>query len=748
MEVARHIEEELKFRRFEKEALELYRYHQDNFETNSPKHKAKVLSASLSRSSIDVSDLSMTQDMRIIVGVKLISTLIETTGLFTDEHFKIRNGKARDLRLLVPTEETKKWMEEADEAHALHSPLKRPMVVPPLDWDREQRGGYRFGLRGRYPLVRKSYGKTGREVASRVMPTVYQAVNRIQATPWRVNQRVLEVVEEILLKHRPAYLDALGLSPPSEPIKPPDIQSNEEARKRWREDQKTYLTEINQKLRRRRRKVVRVFELARTFDKSPAIYFPHNLDFRGRVYPIPSLLQPQGDDLAKGLLTFARGQPIGARGATWLAMHGANCLDETDRRTGKKLSKLSIDERVRWIEDNTERIERVAEGPFDDTWWIGADAPLQFLAFCFEWAGYAAMRREGRGDEYICALPVAMDGTCNGIQHLSAMLLDKEGGSSVNLTPGDRPQDFYQYLADGVLERLEKEGLETELARRWLTYRGGLVNRKLAKGPGMTFSYGAKQFGFAERLEKELEAREDWPEIEEHFSGTKPDGSRDSQVTRACQYLAGQFYEVLKVKAEAAVGVMEWLSEVARIIGNSGQQMSWEVPHTGFKVAQTYWEKSERQVETKVAGKIYKPASGADTDEVDVSKHASAVAANVVHSLDAAALMLAVQWAATNGMDRFAMVHDSYGTVPAECDLLAQAARQGFYRLYCQRSLVADDDMPRVGAPQKFDIVDELERQFQDLAGELPDGEQLPARPARIGSLDPGMVLVSMNFMN
>jgi DNA-directed RNA polymerase len=748
--ISQQILEELRFRRFEQEAKELYAHHERNFRTTSARHKAKVLSASLTRSSVDVSDLDMPRGVQIVVGVKLISTLIETTGLFEDQHHKIRRtGRARDLRLLVPTEETLQWLEQADEAHALASPLKRPMVVPPLDWDRNQRGGYLFSLCARYPLVRRSSRSVDAEIAARWMPTVYKALNRIQATAWRINPKVLGVVEEIFRGQSPAFVEALGLAQPPDPLKPLDIATNEEARARWRRTQEHFIGE-QRKLRRRRRKVVRVLELARTFAPAPAIYFPHNLDFRGRVYPIPSLLQPQGDDLAKGLLVFAHGKPLGERGAAWLAIHGANCLDVTDAGTGQKLSKLSIDERVRWIEEQSERIERVAADPFSDPWWTEADSPLQFLAFCFEWAGYAALRREGRGHEYVCALPVAMDGTCNGIQHLSAMLLDAEGGRSVNLTAEERPQDFYQDLADGVLKRLRAAAPTNELARLWLE-RDGLVNRKLAKGPGMTFSYGAKQFGFAERLQEGLEAHDDWPSLEEHFSRRRADGGREVLVTKACQYLAKQFYEVLKIQARSAVGIMEWLAAVARLIAKSGQHLTWVVPGTDFKVLQTYWEKSERQLETKVAGRIYKPASGADTDKVDVPKHASAIAANVVHSLDAAALMTAVKYAADNGMDQFAMVHDSYGTVPADCDLLAQAARHAFYKLYCGYSLRGQDDQDIAAAPEKpprHDVVDDLERQFLEQAGELPEGEKPPPRPARIGTLDPGLVLVSKNFMS
>lgn len=44
--------------------------------------------------------------------------------------------------------------------------------------------------------------------------------------------------------------------------------------------------------------------LADIYKDYERIYFPHNLDFRGRVYPLP-LLNPQGTDFCKSLLEFA-----------------------------------------------------------------------------------------------------------------------------------------------------------------------------------------------------------------------------------------------------------------------------------------------------------------------------------------------------------------------------------------------------------------------------------------------------------
>lgn len=38
------------------------------------------------------------------------------------------------------------------------------------------------------------------------------------------------------------------------------------------------------------------------------LYFPHNIDFRGRAYPISPQINHMGDDLNRGLLKFAKGK--------------------------------------------------------------------------------------------------------------------------------------------------------------------------------------------------------------------------------------------------------------------------------------------------------------------------------------------------------------------------------------------------------------------------------------------------------
>src|SRR5690606_34581180 len=138
--------------------------------------------------------------------------------------------------------------------------------------------------------------------------------------------------------------------------------------------------------------------VAKKFVEYDAIYFPHNLDFRGRAYPLPPLLSPQGDDQAKSLLTFSRGEPLGDDGAFWLAVHLANTFG---------VDKVSFEDRVAWVEEHEEQILDSALSPLDgQRFWTDADSPWCALAACFEWLGY-----KYHGKDYVSHLPIALDGS-------------------------------------------------------------------------------------------------------------------------------------------------------------------------------------------------------------------------------------------------------------------------------------------------------------------------------------------------
>ncbi len=142
--------------------------------------------------------------------------------------------------------------------------------------------------------------------------------------------------------------------------------------------------------------------------------------------------------------------------------------------------------------------------------WASADKPFQAYAACFDLD--AALGSENP-EEYISRVPIALDGSCSGIQQLSMVFRDEIGGAAVNILPSDKPSDIYQLVANKTLCELEALSDRNEplaqngqnedpevtpiagLAQWWLDFG---ITRKITKRNCMTFPYGSKQRGFSE----------------------------------------------------------------------------------------------------------------------------------------------------------------------------------------------------------------------------------------------------------
>ena len=48
------------------------------------------------------------------------------------------------------------------------------------------------------------------------------------------------------------------------------------------------------------------------------------MDFRGRVYPLPTHLNHLGNDICRGLLKFDEAKPLGVEGLKWLKIQISN----------------------------------------------------------------------------------------------------------------------------------------------------------------------------------------------------------------------------------------------------------------------------------------------------------------------------------------------------------------------------------------------------------------------------------------
>lgn len=140
-----------------------------------------------------------------------------------------------------------------------------------------------------------------------------------------------------------------------------------------------------------------IVQVARKLREEEQFFYPHNLDFRGRAYPMHPHLNHLGSDMCRGILQFADGRPLGSNGLRWLKIHLANLY-------GGKVGKMSFDSRVAWVDEVMEEIYDSAEKPLDGSrWWLQAEDPFQLLATSID-VRNAIM--SGNPETYVSALPV------------------------------------------------------------------------------------------------------------------------------------------------------------------------------------------------------------------------------------------------------------------------------------------------------------------------------------------------------
>lgn len=614
----------------------------------------------------------------VAVGSLLVDLMVKHTKLVRASF--ARRGRRDTKAFLVFTTGTQEWLEQQHEYHSLLRPVCLPMVCPPKPWQGMQEGGYLTpGVSG------EKFIKTRARKLVNVenLQDIFHAVNLIQETPWRVNMSIWKHMNDvwqsgsgigdvpprfeedgrIALQVLPAYLADLTT----------EERSAHEDMRPWKSRQKG-IHEHNANLKGMVKGFGDLMQVATQFAQYPAFYHPHKLDWRQRSYPISSFLSPQGDQFNKGLIEFAEGKRMGdsPNSGAWLCIHGANVY-------GK--DKVSFEDRIAWVEENHNEIIESAHRPLDTAFWQLADKPWPFLAFCIEYAAWKIS-----GDDHITHMPVALDGSNSGLQHLSAMLRDPEGARITCVAPGDSPEDVYQMVANTVENEIlhrYKGGNDSE----WLAIWKGKVTRKIAKQPTMTYCYSATEAGMAGQIENALAkldivAKRDGRNSYLEFTDPKQD-NKD-----AAKWLSKLVRRAIEQRMAKAAEAMKFLQKVSSVYTKTGRPMRWTTP-LHVPVVQYYTKTRSKRKQVYIDGRklalrvLVDVKSEKGEQLFDARKSGAGVSPNFVHSMDSTHLLWTVLKSFdTYGIQDFAMIHDSFGTHATACDELAYATREMFVRLY------------------------------------------------------------------
>lgn len=701
--ISKHLEDAVNFDALKNENPRAYKLLQKKLAHSSAAgHRHVVMRKQMQYAGVRA--IKWETNQKVALGVILIdlleaSVFINGSPLFQRE-LQPSSGGRGGIYILSATATLTEWLEKSHEHCEVLEPMHMPMVVKPRVWTTVDDGGY-LNPKLQYALIktrnRKAYLEELRHVD---MPKVYAAVNLLQETPYRINAGVHRVMREAWESNT-----RINKMPQREPLPlPPDAPADCTAEELASvKAAKAQVYAANIRLMSKRIGMGTKMWLAEKYSKFDRIYFPHALDWRGRAYPVANYLHPQADDTGKALLEFADGVELGDNGAYWLAVHGANCYG---------VDKLSFDDRVQWVLDNEDAILESAANPLDGSmfWAKTEEAPWKFLAFCFEWAGYVM---SGRSDNYKSHLPVAFDGSCNGLQNYSMMLRDEVGGAATNLIPSEKPSDIYTLVANElskVVEQDAKKGVPG--AAPWV----GKVIRKITKQPTMTMPYGAGAFGYrAQILDALAKLKEE--------SGIPYLGTADE--FKAANYLATAIKHALGSVVVKAAQAMDWLQVVSRIAAEDGLPVRWTSP-CGLPVVQDYREMEGTRIKVEVAGQRVDLTINVEGTKLDRRRQAQGIAPNFIHSLDAAHMMSTAVLCGSTGVTSLSMVHDSFAAHAGHADKLCANLREAFVEQYSQ------------------DILGEFVAVLQE---QLPAklSAKIPSPPER-GNLDPQSVLDSQYF--
>eukprot|EP01080_Neovahlkampfia_damariscottae_P006715 gene6715-10880_t len=538
-----------------------------------------------------------------------------------------------DIRKLISDEHSMK------ELHLL--PRYVPMLVKPKPWKSYNSGGYLL----RNHLMMRTRGSKVQSfvLQDALLEDVLAGLNVLNDTSWRINKDVFKIFLQVWEEG-----GGLGELPSrhDEPI-PPNPHS-EDVRSSYQWKKLVERVKVNNRnLHSRRCDTMYKIQVAKDF-VNENFYYPHNVDFRGRSYPIPPHLNHLGADMNRGLLIFDKGLPIGVEGIKWLKIHLANLCGE---------DKRSFEDRIKWIDDNFEKVKDSAMKPLEGKrWWLESENPWQTLAACIELVNC------DNDPNFISHIPVQMDGSCNGLQHYAALGRDNLGALHVNLIPSERPMDVYSGVLAVVNKHLENDSKNgVELAKELV----GKVVRSTIKQTVMTSVYGVTFVGARKQIFKRLRERNDIME---------------ESLIPASIYLAKLTFKSLGEVFHGAYNIMNWLNECAYLISSENSPVMWITP-LGLPIVQPYRAISTKRIKTIVQSVLL--ASQDDELPISRDRQMSAFPPNYVHSLDASHMLMTSKKCKKLGIE-FASVHDSFWTHASSIDQLNITIREEFLKLHSQ----------------------------------------------------------------
>jgi DNA-directed RNA polymerase len=576
----------------------------------------------------DVEPLQWTNATRHKVGGWLLDRLSSATGWVVLK--TVTKGPADRQTLVVHHPDFLEAKEALLAQAEAFAGCMWPMLCEPNDWTDWYEGGYLTNdLRKLTKLVRTRIPAGCTYLRG---TTALAMLNRLQKVPYRINGRILELAN-FCMERRLTVGKFRAEEPTPPPSKPEPWETASEEDKLFYRRMRTEIEDRNSALPQKNYRTTETLYVANKY-KEETFWIPWSFDFRGRVYPIPTSFSPQGTDYEKSLVYFEEEGPINE---WWLAFQVA---------TTYGLDKAPMEERIEWVNKNHEFLSYLADDPEGTiSEWSKVEEPWCFIAAVLEYYQCVITKTKKTS-----GLPCSVDATCSGLQHLSALALDRTAAEMVNVVPTDKPSDGYRIVAEKA-----KEILPEHLRQH--------ITRKVTKRTVMTTPYGVTLNSARDYIRQELKGIE----LEQ--------GELQMIVKAIYQYGVRQIFN-------GPCRSMEFIQKVAgECIKGGATAIEWVTP-SGFVVRQEYRRTDVVLVNTKLMGqrRVASLLKEWEDRQIDLKKAKTAASPNLIHSLDAALLHLVfAEWDSP-----FTVIHDCVLGRSCDMDAMGAAIRDKFVEIYSQ----------------------------------------------------------------
>ena len=218
MAIGTALEAEAQMEYYEKEAPALLATLKKNYwhQAKGTEYKRKCIQTLMHKQNI-TPWIRWDKTTKVKVGTFLLDCLMEVSGWFEREF--IRKGR-KTIAVLIPSSLLIEQHAEIMRMAELFSPLAKPMLIPPRNWNPLQDGGYYLNdLTRCNQLIRRSdHGLIQGEIP-------YEFINKIQKVSYKLNPFIVEVAKELeergisVGKFRPIIQHDIPPKPPEEASK-------------------------------------------------------------------------------------------------------------------------------------------------------------------------------------------------------------------------------------------------------------------------------------------------------------------------------------------------------------------------------------------------------------------------------------------------------------------------------------------------------------------------------------------------